>query len=389
MGIMGRTPFAGVAWQVLHYLEGFRRLGYDVYYVEDTGEWPYNPEQNTVTNECKYTVSYIAHLMDWCGMPDRWAYRAAAQESRTFGLSDAQLAHLLDRTDILFNLTGSTVLRDEHLRVPVRIYLETDPVLRQIEVAHGRSFTIDLLSAHTHHFTFGENFGGPGCNVPLGRFDYRPTRQPVVLDWWTLAFPAGGSRQSSRFTTISSWQHSGNDIDWKGERYLWSKHVEFLKFINLPRRTKQPLELALAPGNGGAAQLAKQTQLLRSHGWRVVDAIVLSKDILPYRDYILGSYGEFTVAKDQNIRLRSGWFSDRSACYLAAGRPVITQETGFSHILPTGQGLFAFRTMDQILDAIDQIKADYDRHSKAALEIAHGYFAAECVLANLMEGVGL
>jgi hypothetical protein len=395
LGILGQTPFAGVAWQVLHYLEGFRRLGYDVYYVEDTGDWPYDPEQGGVTDDCRYTASYIARLMTWCGLPDRWGYRAAAQGGRSFGLAESQLAHLFEEADTLVNVTGSTWLRDEHLRVPIRIYLETDPVLRQIEVAQGRQSTIDHLSAHTHHFTYGENFGAPDCGVPLGRFDYRPTRQPIVLDWWTSAgrLARNGSRQpsaASAFTTISSWQQSGKDVEWNGETYHWSKHLEFLRFIDLPRRTGQPLELALAPGGAQATRLfTEAVQLLRSHGWWVVDAIVVSKDILPYRGFILRSRGEFTVAKDQNVRLRSGWFSDRSACYLAAGKPVITQDTGFGNILPTGRGLFAFRTVDEILDAFGQIDADYDTHAQAAREIAREYFAAERVLASLAERVGL
>ena len=395
LGMMGRTPFAGVAWQVLHYLEGFRRLGCDVYYVEDTGDWPYDPEQNTVTGDSSYTVNYIGRLMDWCELGDRWAYRAASEGGRTFGLSESQLSHLFERADALVNLTGATVLRDEHLRVPMRIYLETDPVLPQIEVAQGRQFTIDVLSAHTHHFTYGENLGAPDCGIPLQRFNYRPTRQPVVLEWWTPAagLSPSGSRQlptGGRFTTISSWQQSGKDIEWNGETYTWRKDLEFLKFIDLPHRTNQPLELALAPGDAGATRsFAQAMELLTSHGWSVVDAIALSRDILPYRDYILNSYGEFTVAKDQYTRLRSGWFSDRSVCYLAAGRPVITQETGFSNFLPTGRGLFAFRTMEDILEAIQEINADYDQHSKAALEVAHEYFAAERVLAGMMEHAGL
>jgi hypothetical protein len=121
LGVMGRSPFAGVAWQVLHYLEGFRRLGHDVFYVEDTGDWPYDPEQETITNDPRYTVRYIARLMAWCGLPDQWAYRAAAQGGRTYGLSELEVARLIERADVLVNLTGATVLRDEHLRVPVRI----------------------------------------------------------------------------------------------------------------------------------------------------------------------------------------------------------------------------------------------------------------------------
>jgi hypothetical protein len=168
-----------------------------------------------------------------------------------------------------------------------------------------------------------------------------------------------------------------------GDTYHWSKHQEFLKFLHLPEQSHRPFELALACDDPDTLQL------LRSHGWRVRDAIALSEDILPYRDYILQSRGEFTVAKDQNIRLRTGWFSDRSVCYLAAGRPVITQDTGFGKMLPTGKGLFAYRTMEQILDALEQISADYSLHRQAAEEIAVEYFSADRVLASLLERAGV
>jgi len=313
LGIAGRTPFAGVAWQVLHYLEGFRRLGYDVYYVEDTGDWPYDADQNTVTDNCEFTVRYIARLMAWCGMADRWMYRSGV-DGQVFGMSQKPASDFFANIDVLVNLTGATILRDEHLQVPVRIYLETDPVAPQIEVAMHRQFTTDLLSAHTHHFSYGENLGATDCLVPVEKFTYYPTRQPVILDWWQPSRPKDSiSREDSRFTTISSWQQTGKDIEWNGETYFWSKHLEFLKFVDLPELTDQPLELALASDDEQALRL------LRSHGWYLRDAMDVSRDFLTYRDYILKSRGEFTVAKDQNIRLRSGWFSDRSACYLAVG----------------------------------------------------------------------
>ena len=383
LGMMGRSPFAGVAWQVLHYLEGFRRLGHNVFYVEDTGDWPYDPEQNAVTDDPRYTIKYIARLMAWCGLPDQWAYRAAAQGGRTYGLSELEVARLIERADVLVNLTGATVLRDEHLRVPVRIYLETDPVLPQIEVARGHQFTIDLLSAHTHHFTFGENLGASDCPVPSAGFDYLPTRQPVVLDWWTSPEESRPTLAGERFTTVSSWKQTGKDIDWNGETYLWSKHLEFLRFIDLPRRAKRTFEVALATTD------AEVIRMLEFHGWRVVDAIALSTDILPYRSYVVGARGEFTVAKEQYTRSHSGWFSDRSASYLAAGRPVITQETGFSKFLPTGRGLFGFRTMEDILVAVDAIESDYENHRRGARETAAEFFAAEKVVGSMMERAGL
>jgi hypothetical protein len=377
LGLMGRIPVAGVAWQVLHYLEGFRRLGCDVYYVEDTWAW---------THKSCDAVGRIARLMNWCGLSDRWAYRIGPEGSRIFGLSGSRVTSLFQEADALISLSSPMKLREEHLQVPVRIYLETDPVAPQIELARGDPFTTDMLRAHTHHFTFAENLGAPDCSVPVEQFRFCPTRQPVVLDWWTSgANPqctdTGSPSAASRFTTIASWQHSGRDIEWNGETYFWSKRLEFMKFVELPGLIAQPIELALACDDDQAKAL------LRSQGWQVVDPTPLSEDILSYRDYILDSRGEFTVAKDQYVRPRSGWFSDRSACYLAAGKPVITQDTGFGNVLPTGRGLFAFQTLDQIRDAFEQINADYMTHSRAARELAAEYFAAEKVLSAILERV--
>jgi len=398
MGILGRTPLAGVSWQVLHFLEGFRRLGYDIYYIEDTGGWAYNPLQKAHDNEseptdasnCQYAVNYVAKLMSSFGLQDRWAYRSRV-DGRVFGLSETEISRLFESADALINLTGSTQLFEEHIRVPIRIYLETDPIARQVEVIQGDRKAIDLLEAHTHYFTYGENFGAPDCSVPLTRFNYHPTRQPIVLDWWKAdarlaSEPNGHPDVRPCFTTMAKWRQPGKDIELNGETYSWSKHVEFLKFIDLPFRSEEVFELALAWEDEKDEEAIPQ---LTSHGWRVVDAISLSLDIAPYREYILGSRGEFTVAKDQNIRFRSGWFSDRSACYLAAGKPVVTQDTAFDNILPTGRGLFAFRSMEDILTAIDTIQSNYEQHCRAAREIAEEYFAAEKVLRSLIERVGL
>jgi hypothetical protein len=275
-------------------------------------------------------------------------------------------------------LSGAIVLGDEHLRVPVRVYLETDPVRSQIEVAKGDPAAIGVLSAHTHHFTYGENLGAEDCVVPLARFAWHPTRQPVILDWWgTSALPS----DDAPMTTVANWSQS-NDIEWNGETYRWSKDGEFLKFIDLPRRAAAAFELSLACGDGDAVRR------LEACGWRVRDALALTRHLDPYRDYIRSSRGEFTVAKDQNIRLRSGWFSDRSACYLAAGRPVVTQDTGFGRAIPTGRGLFAFRSLEDAVDSIARINADYAAHARAARVIAEECFASTRVLDDVLARAG-
>jgi hypothetical protein len=382
LGIMGRTPFAGVVWEVLHYLGGFSRLGHEVYYIEDSQDWPYDAQHHTVTDDPTYTVNFIARNMEWCGLGDRWAYRSVANDNRIFGLSEAEFARAFDQADLLVNICGATALRDEHLRVPARAYVETDPGLPQIELAKGNSATHELLSLHTHHFTFAENLGAPDCGLPQGPFPLRFTRQPIVLDWFT-AHNEAAARNGHPFTTVSSWQQDSNDIEWNGELYTWSKHTEFLKFIDLPRYVAQPLEIALA------CDEPEVISLLTSKGWRIRDAISLTTEILPYRDYVVQSRGEFTVAKDQNVRLRSGWFSERSASYLTASKPVITQDTGFGAVIPTGEGLFAFNTMDEIVAAFETIERDYRRHSHAARAIAEEYFRAEKVLAKMIDDIGL
>jgi hypothetical protein len=383
LGALGQMPFAGVAWQVLHYLEGFRRLGHDVSYVEDTGNWPYDPDLETVTDDATGAVRRLGALLEAYGFTDRWAFCNAARPGEVHGMCADVLDWRLRRADVLVNLSGATVLGPQHEHVPIRIYLETDPVTPQIEIDEGRAFTAELLAAHTHHFTFGERIGTPECVVPVGPFRYLPTRQPVVLDWWA---PQNGAPPTTngrlRCTTVANWEQRHKDIRWRGETYTWSKSAEFEKLLGVPARVDATLELALALDD--AATLAR----LRAAGYVVGPARGLSNDPRAYRDYIRGSGAEFTAAKDQNVRLRSGWFSDRTATYLAAGRPVVVQDTGFDAVLPTGEGLLSFRTPDDAVQALQEVAADPRRHGRAALAIAREYFDSDVVLAKLLRDAG-
>jgi hypothetical protein len=385
MGAMGRIPFAGMAWETLHYVEGFARLGHEVYYIEDTNSWPYDPEQEGSTQDCRSAVNYISQVMKWAGLPDRWAYRAAEPDGRVYGLSECRFAQVFEEADALINLGAATRLRDEHLSVPVRVLLQTDPGGGEILVAKGDADTIEMLSAHTHLVNWAENLGAPDCLVPIGRFQYHTTRMPLILGWFTppkgFHYNGNGSR-CLRFTTIGNWWQPG-EIEWKGEVYSWSKHHQFLKFVDVPRRIGKPVELAL--GEADEDSIA----LLTARGWRVVDPSPYGADILGFRDYIFGSDGEFTVAKDVYVRLRTGWFSDRSAYYLAAGKPVITQDTGFGKFIPAGEGLFSFNSMEEIAASFEAVASDYRRHSQAARAIAEEYFRAENVLAKFLNDVNL
>ncbi len=249
----------------------------------------------------------------------------------------------------------------------------------QAELHHGLQASFDFLEPHCSFFTYAENYGNPDCKLPRqDRFPFHPTRQPVIMDFWR-----GQGRPGDRFTTVGNWRQPWREIELDGERYSWSKHHEFMKFVDLPQRTSQPFELALS------SYEPEDKRMLEEHGWQVRHALDFSIDPDEYRDYVTDSRGEFTVAKDQNVRLRTGWFSDRSITYLAAGRPVISQDTGFSNVFPTGEGLFGFSTTDEILAAVEAINSDYPRHSRAAEEIAREYFAHDVVLGRLLEDVGV
>ena len=379
-GILFWFPLAGVTWQFLHYLLALRRLGYDVYYVEDSGRYVSDPNLTDVTPDAEANVRTIAPILERHGFEGRWVFRGNYEGGRCYGMSEQQLQRLYREADAFLNVTGAQEIRDEHMSVPRRVYVESDPVCSQIQVAQEDPKTLAILDAHDTHFSYGENFYAPDCKVPLERYKWLPLRQPVALDLWDNPHPPD---RSAAFNTITTWENRGKDIVWGGETYRWSKHHEFLKIIDLPkRRPNVAFELA-----AGVEPDVKK--LLTDNGWRNVDSVAISRDVERYRGYIQRSRGEFTVAKDQNIRLRSGWFSDRSACYLASGRPVINQDTAFGRALPTGKGLFSFRTMEDILTAVDAIESDYDGNCRAAREIAAEYFDAEKVVGGMMRRAGL
>lgn len=375
LGMMGRMRVAGCVWQTLHYLVGLRRLGYEPYYVEAHGATPWAFQDREAE-----VAAFIGSILQRFDMGDRWAYHARGRSGRYYGLTGYQVGQLYESAAAILNLHGATVPTADQSATGRLVYIDTDPVRIQLDVYHGVQTTADVLEQHYALFTFGENYGNADCTLPVSdRFRFKPTRQPVVLDFWT--FPGMGSEDV--FTTIGNWENSWRDVEFNGEQYHWSKHFEFLKIIDIPSRTRQPIELALSKCKDD-----DQARLL-SHGWRFRDALSFSNDLNAYREYIVRSKAEFTVAKDQNIRLRTGWFSDRSATYLAAGRPVVTQETGFSNILPTGQGLFAFSDMDEALASIYSINADYGHHRRAASEIAREYFAHDVVLTQLLSEAGV
>ncbi|HEX2723895.1 MAG TPA: hypothetical protein VHM24_13345 [Gemmatimonadaceae bacterium] len=380
-GMAFYLPLPGVIYQVLHYMTGLRRLGYDVYYVEDSYRWVYDTSIDDIVGDATPNVAILSAVFDRYGFGGKWAYRSELDANGCFGLDASGIVRLYREADAMLNVTGQD-LRGDQLLCRRRIYIESDPFATQVRVSQGDAVESARLAAHDTHFTFGENIGAADCRIPETSIRWLPTRQPVDAELWKP--PSGNARNAARrsYSTITSWVNHVDSVVYEGERYFWQKDREFERFAELPKRSPARFELA---SNGGEYV----PRIMSDNGWNQVSVRDVAGDVESYRRYVWSSRAEFTVARDQYVRPVTGWFSDRSACYLAAGRPVITQETGFSKFLPTGQGLFAFSEMEDILTAVEAIEADYDANSRAAREIGREYFAAEKVVGSLMERADL
>ena len=380
LGMMTKMPVAGVVWQTLHYLLGFERLGYETYYVEAHGRTPSMLMASKDDDSSARAAAFIAPLMRRFGLGGRWAFHALHDDGRHFGMSERQLRRLYGSADMLLNLHGGTEPFDELSATDRLVYLETDPVQLQFELAGGLQTSFDFLDAHCAFFTFAESYGRDDCGLPVtDRYPFVTTRQPVLIDHWQSA----GGPAHRRFTTVGNWRQLWRDVPVGDEVYTWSKDQEFERFLDLPARAPGRFELALA------SYADDDRTMLEERGWSVEHALSFSMDLCGYRRYIADSYGEFTAAKEQNVRLRTGWFSDRSATYLASARPVITQDTGFGSALPTEAGLFPCSSTEEVLEAVERIDSDPEGHRRAAFEIAREYFAHDVVLGAVLDHLGM
>jgi hypothetical protein len=375
-GYLVRYPLGGYAWQAAHYLSGLRSLGFDVYFYEETEFYPaaYNPVKKENEYQYDYGIKAAAKFLASVGFPEKWVFIDSSNQ-KEYGPCAGQTQSLLHGADLLINLGGVNRIATEKRSGKPSIYIDFDPVYTQLRLVNGDKILKALLNEHAALFTYGENIGTPHSAVPVGGERWHATRPPVALDFWSHVAAPGRN-----YSTIGAWNSSDRDLVFNGTLLRWRKRTEWMRYLRLPQLANARFEVAMdvdsVPGD---------VEILTQNGWIIQDPLLLSTDPWKYRDYIASSYGEFTVAKQMNIELRSGWFSDRSACYLASGRPVITQDTGFGSIIPTGHGLFAFNTVEDILGAVDSINTDYQKHSDAARAIAENYFKAEAVSARLVD----
>lgn len=379
-GYLVRYPLGGYAWCAAHYLLGLRSLGHDAWLYEDTGYYDlaYDPTTGAVGRDYGAGVRAATDFLDRIGFGDRWVF-VDVQDGQEHGPAAGRSAALLREADLLLNVGGVNHVPLERRGGRPSLFVDLDPAYTQIKAASGDAVFRAMLDAHGTHATIGENIGSERSPIPTAGYRWHPTRPPVACDWWADAGPPG-----ARWTTVGRWDEPTRDLAWAGRVYQWRKRTEWLRCLDLPDRSGARFEIAMdvdnVPGDG---------DLLRSHGWEVVDPLAVSVDPFLYRAYLCGSRGEFTVAKEMNIALRSGWFSDRAVCYLAAGRPVVEQDTAFGDVLPLGPGLHAFRTVDEAAAAIREVEADYARASAHATAVARECFEAGRVVGRLLALVGL
>jgi hypothetical protein len=372
LGYIVRGPLAGHTWHHLQYLMGLAQQGHDVYFLEDSDDFEscYDPASHEVTADPTAGLVFAKRIFARIGMETRWAYHDA-HTGTWHGPAASMVDELCRTAEICLNVSGVNPLRDWMIRVPVRVLVDTDPAFTQIRhLTDPRAMQAALR--HTAFFSFGENIGSDDCTIPDDGLAWQPTRQPIVLDAWAVTpGPAGGA-----FTTMMQWE-SYPAMRYDGRTY-GMKSASFQPYFDLPGKIGAQLEVAV----GGASAPREE---LRQHGWIVRDPMPPSLDPWAYQRFLQEAKAEFTVAKWAYVSSASGWFSDRSAEFLACGRPVVTQETGFSKWLPTGGGLFAFSSAQEAVAAIEQVCADYESHCRAARELAAEYFDARRVLASLLD----
>lgn len=381
LGYLVRGPLGGVAWTTLQYVAGLARLGHDVYFVEDSdfveSDDPcpscYNPVTHRTDADPTYGLEFARTAFERVDLADRWAYYDA-HTAQWRGPCAGRVPALCKEADLLLNVAGSNPLRPWSQEVPTRALIDADPVftqLRHLTSAPAR----ELARQHTVFFSFAENLGIDGCTVPSDGLPWQVTRQPIVLDAW----PVTRGRPGGRFTSVLNWD-SYPSVEYEGVRY-GMKSASFHDYLDLPRRTGRVFTLIVGSATAPHA-------LLRSKGWTVLEPVEqaqVTRDPWTYQRFIQESKGEFCINKHGFVVSGSGWFSERSAAYMASGRPVLAQDTGFSRWLETGLGVLPFTSLEEAAAGIDAINSRYRSHCRAAREVVAEYFDARVVLPHLIE----
>jgi hypothetical protein len=372
---MVRYPLGGMNQWIMAWLVGFQKLGHSVYFVEKSEWWPnscYDPSRGVMTDDCSYGVAVVSALLQRFGLRDNWCFVDAT--GRYHGLPRERVGAILKSADLFVDLEWSEWLA-EAADACVRVFVDGEPGWFQIKMENGRQAG-EEVPRYDYYYTIGSNIGTDRSTAPTAGKEWRHLFAPVLVE----LFPYHPVNQDAPFTTVMNWR-SHKQVEFNGITY-GQKDVEFSKFIALPGLTTTPLEIAVSGRDVPKEQL-------RDAGWRLRNADKVAVTIDSYKEYILASKGEFGVAKNVFVATNCGWFSDRAGYYMASGRPVVAQDTGFGDHLPCGQGLFAVRTVEEAAAAIEEINGNYERHARWAREIAVEYLDAQKVLRKFLRELGI
>jgi hypothetical protein len=373
LGYIVRGPMGGMTWHHLQYFLGLYQMGHDVFFLEDSGDTIYScydPVRNVTDQNPSFGLDYASKVFKKAGLENRWGYYDHHRQQWRGPLADTALKIIRD-ADLLLNLSCSNPLRSWFGDVPVRVLIDTDPVFTQIRNIEDPE-RLHFSRQHTAFFSFGENFKQKDCLIPDDGISWKPTRQPVVLDAW----PVTRGKKDAAFTTIMKWEsYPGKEYN---DQHYGMKAESFNSFMDLPEKTSSRMELAVSDSSTPRKKLIE-------NGWQLTSPQRVSSDPWQYQEYIHQSKAEFSIAKHGYVVAGTGWFSERSACYLASGRPVVLQDTGFSTWLKTGFGLIAFDDMHDALSAIEEVNNNYNKHCRYARELAESYFSSDQILTALIE----
>jgi len=383
-GMLVQCPLGGVAWDYGQYAAGLERLGYDVYYLEDSGvpSYSWNQQTQQFEDSCRDGIKFLRESLAQFSptLAERWHYRdydECGNERGVYGIDERTFADIVADADVLINVSGSSILRESYRRCRNKVLIDTDPGYNHFSnypkwEAADRDRQLMGLSGHDHFFTYAHGLGKPGSPLRDFGFNWRKTRPPVLLDAWSAEPP------NERWTTVMMWNIYRKPIIHNGVRY-GAKESEFEKIESLPQLVKAPIEVAV---NGGGP-----IDRWRSIGWLAENGHDKSHSMSAYRSYVQSSRGEFSVAKNVYVATRSGWFSCRTVCYLAAGLPAVVQDTGWTDYIPTGEGLFAFDDVQQAAEAINAVESNYAGHCQAARALAENEFDSDLVIADMLNQI--
>ncbi|MDZ4728824.1 MAG: hypothetical protein SH820_02645 [Xanthomonadales bacterium] len=381
-GLVGWQPVGGVAWDYLQYVIGLAELGHEVYYHEDTWAWPYNPRTNEVSESGDYSARFLESFFNNYAPELRHCWHYLHLHELSFGMQRSQFDKIARTADIFLNVSGAGLIPDNLSPTCKKVFLDSDPGFNQIVLSERPDWVENVESwcagvlAHDQHFTYGENILGADCLVPKGKLTWNTTRMPIVNRLWEAMAPA---EAHAPWTTVMTWNAFKGRLLYKGVEYK-SKDAEFEKIFDLPSRLPKRFKVAV----GG---IKTPMERLNRAGWEAIDGPSATLTPESYQEYIVNSRGEVSTAKHVYVQLRTGWFSCRSACYLAAGRPVVVQDTGFSKFIPTGRGLHCFQTITEAVDCIRTVESDYEANARAAKELSKEYFDSGIVLQKLVDDI--